>query len=418
MTTTNAVQNVDPVLEEAIAETAISEPDKYFEMGLSVAHFETRIPRLIIRAVDALKSQNMAVERCTVMEQMRRHGAKLEDEMYVLDLELAQYRCKIDPGRLRDLKRLRELRERLSEAQLLIDRGELGPAMGALDEVRERAYTGTTVMNAGVLAETAIERFAAPVEQRISVGLPRLSSAIGYMPRGGLMVVAGDTGVGKSSFVLELLLAAAKSGCGAGMVSMEDSEEIAGGRLLSMESGVSARLLQRGIADNSGWDSVNQAYFSARALGDRFLFANCIGGSELDVCAAISQMARRGAKLVCVDYIQEVDSSERQQDRRNEIRWMLTRLKAHAMRLGIALVVVSQLKRLPEARRRPTKHDLKECGDLENKSEVVLLLWREEDTDFAPVHVEVAKCKWGGTGQTWDMRREMSANSARLLEVA
>jgi replicative DNA helicase len=315
---------------------------------------------------------------------------------------------------------MRELRDSLLSAAALAENGDAGAVLCALANVDVGEYTQNTVMNAGQLAERAIERFAAPDEQRISLGLPRLSNAVGYMPAGGVLVVAGATGVGKSGFTLELLLAAAKQGVGSGMISLEDSEEIAGGRLLSMESGVSARLLQRGIADSSGWHHVNQAYAQAQRVAERFLFANCIGGTEIDVCACMTKMARRGAKLIAVDYIGEIQASQAMQDRRNELRWMMTRLKQHALRLGVALVVVSQLKRPPPTVKfwKPSKHDLKESGDLENKAEVVVLLWREEENDFAPLHVEVAKCKWGGTGQSWTMQREQEGGSARLLETA
>lgn len=106
----------------------------------------------------------------------------------------------------------------------------------------------------------------------------------------------------------------------------------------------------------------------------------------------------------------------------------MTRLKAHAARLGVALVIVSQLSRPKDKGEgyEPNKHDLKESGDLENGAEYVVLLWRSKDHDFAPVHLKLAKSKNGGIGNVWFMQREMyvedahgnrAPGSARMREV-
>jgi replicative DNA helicase len=148
----------------------------------------------------------------------------------------------------------------------------------------------------------------------------------------------------------------------------------------------------------------------------KMFMAFCIGGNEIDVMAAMSRCAMRGAKIVVVDYVQTIDSSKRQQDRRNEIRWLCARLKAHAQRLNVHLVLLSQLSRPPkdDPFREPTKHDLKEAGDIENAAEYVLVLWRECDDDFAPVRIKLAKSKMGNVGCEWQMHRDAGA---RFVEV-
>jgi replicative DNA helicase len=221
-----------------------------------------------------------------------------------------------------------------------------------------------------------------------------------------------------------MLLACAQRNVGAGLVSVEDPEEITGSRLIATVSGVSSYRLQRRDFQANDWDDISKACLQLEALGDRLLFADCTGGNELDVCAAMTRMAMRGAKVIAVDYIGEIESSKRQQDRRNEIRWLLKRLKTHAKRLGIALVIVSQIARPKDKNpnQEPTKHDLKEAGDLENSAEVIVGLWRDVEHDFAPVNVKILKSKIGGTGQSWLMQREkFAANgkpaSGRLRET-
>ena len=127
-------------------------------------------------------------------------------------------------------------------------------------------------------------------------------------------------------------------------------------------------------------------------------------------------LASRGARLIAVDYLQEIHASKHQQDRRNEVRFVSSRLKAHARRLGVALLLVSQIARPKEGEtnKRPSKHALKESGDVANMAEVILTLWREREDDFAPIRVTVVKSKWGGVGKEWEMLR--STDTGRLTE--
>jgi hypothetical protein len=90
-------------------------------------------------------------------------------------------------------------------------------------------------------------------------------------------------------------------------------------------------------------------------------------------------------------------------------------LKAHAKRLGIALILLSQLT-MPangEAAREPTKHDLKESRDLTNAAEWVVVMWREDDNDGAEVHCKLAKSKNGNVGARWRVARVRG----KLVEV-
>jgi replicative DNA helicase len=230
-----------------------------------------------------------------------------------------------------------------------------------------------------------------------------------------LFVTRGYVLTHNSSFVLEMLIECAGAGTKCGLISVEDPNEVTGARLLGAFSGVSSRNLQRGKFGEAEKPALEGAMQKIKKLGDSIMVADCTGETDLEVCAAMSQMAARGAKLVVVDYIGEVESSKKQQDRRNEIRWVCRRLKTHARRLGLALVVVSQLSRPTDKQtgKRPSKHDLKESGDITNSAEVIVMLWRDTESDSAPVKAWIAKCKWGGVGQWWEMKREQGTGRLR-----
>jgi hypothetical protein len=147
--------------------------------------------------------------------------------------------------------------------------------------------------------------------------------------------------------------------------------------------------------------------------------------NERETLNEMAAMAKSGCRLIILDYIGVVGCSQRQQDRRNEIRWIATRFKARAARTKTALVVVSQLQRPKDGEmgRKPNKHSFREAGDLEAMAEYAIIMWRTVEDDFAPVYCELVKSKTGGVGYGWTMQREMyregtrDPGSSRLVEV-
>ena len=291
------------------------------------------------------------------------------------------------------------------------------------------ALQGKMGDSAREMAEAFLEELDRPASERtrdeISLGLPMLKSVVGPLFPGAVLVIGADTNVGKSSFVLEILLAAARDGSPAGYISMEDPKALYRARFIAaLTDGLSTRNIQA----RQDRERIVRGAMAFSEFEEGIIASECIGFTEAHVMARMSYMAQRGVRLIAVDYIQEVHASTAQQDRRNEVRWVLGRLKGHAARLGVALIVVSQLSRPKDGNkhREPAKHDLKEAGDLENGAEFIVMLWRMADHDYEPLNLKLEKSKVGGVGKRWLMQREVfatdrdgrpSAGSSRLREV-
>ena len=333
-----------------------------------------------------------------------------------------------DPERLKRHRDLRNLREALLRAVVRLEAGEPDRAHAVLEDARQEAHRrlaeAVSVESAPEFVHGWLEQVESATDEGISVGLPRLKSVIGNMVPGSVLVVGAGTNVGKSAFAAEVMLHAAKDGTPAGLISLEDPKLITVSRLVSAFAGVSPQTLMRGKEP----ERRHHGCLALVEYGESIFLSECLSGNEQHVAARMSVMAQRGAKLVIVDYIGEVQASAPQQDRRNEVRWVMSRLKAHAARIGVALIVCSQLSRPKDhdPAREPTKHDLKEAGDLENSAEYIVLMWREQEHDFAPVNLKLAKGKMGGNGAKWLMQRELEREgprgerlpgSARLREV-
>jgi replicative DNA helicase len=95
-------------------------------------------------------------------------------------------------------------------------------------------------------------------------------------------------------------------------------------------------------------------------------------------CRRLKQ--RNELKFVIIDYLQLMSSPKRVENRQQEVSEMSRSLKLLAKELEVPLVALSQLNRGPEQRtdKKPLLSDLRESGSIEQDSDVVILLHRED----------------------------------------
>jgi replicative DNA helicase len=85
-------------------------------------------------------------------------------------------------------------------------------------------------------------------------------------------------------------------------------------------------------------------------------------------------------RLVIIDYLQLMTSPKRVENRQQEVSELSRSLKLLAKELNVPVIAVAQLNRGPEQRtdKRPMLSDLRESGSIEQDSDVVILLHRED----------------------------------------
>jgi replicative DNA helicase len=95
-------------------------------------------------------------------------------------------------------------------------------------------------------------------------------------------------------------------------------------------------------------------------------------------CRRLKQ--RHDLRLVIIDYLQLMSSPKRVENRQQEVSDMSRSLKLLAKELNVPVIAVAQLNRGPEQRtdKRPMLADLRESGSIEQDSDVVILLHRED----------------------------------------
>lgn len=116
------------------------------------------------------------------------------------------------------------------------------------------------------------------------------------------------------------------------------------------------------------------------------------------------EMHKRGQlDLIILDYLQLLRLGERSESRQLEVSSIIRAVKTQSLAMQIPVVVLSQLNREVAGRadKRPNLSDLRESGAIEQDSDIVILLWRddEDDLDNERLNVAVEKNRDGPMGQ-------------------
>jgi len=240
----------------------------------------------------------------------------------------------------------------------------------------------------------------------IPSGFRDLDELLSGLQKGNLIVVAARPGVGKSSLVTNLLRNVTVGEQGSPSVpsalfSLEMSRWEIGMRLLCGEARVPWDRVRAARVSGDDWSRIVEA---AETLHDVPLFIVDSGNvTILDIRAKARRLkSTRGLGLIVVDYLQLMTHYGRTENRQQEVAEISRGLKLLAKELEIPVIAVSQLNRDPERRqdKRPQLSDLRESGAIEQDSDVVMFIHRD-DTEESTKNVAeliVAKHRNGPTG--------------------
>lgn len=195
--------------------------------------------------------------------------------------------------------------------------------------------------------------------------------------RGMLNIVAARPSMGKTTFILNAAINAARHGFKVGIFPLEESPLQEGIRILSSSSGYHMYDLRRGFIDDDDWKSLSRY---ASEIKDLPIFFN--KDSTVNLGRLINRVqglkARHGLDLVIVDHAGEVDTSDVQGTDNKRIGAVATVCKRIARTLDVSAILTSQLSRNVEYRedKRPIMADLRESGELEQKADAIFFLYR------------------------------------------
>jgi len=216
-------------------------------------------------------------------------------------------------------------------------------------------------------------------------GFKELDDKSGGFQKNNLIVIAARPSMGKSALVCNIAEnAALKHGKTVALFSLEMSESELAQRFLASQGRISSDRLRKGTVSKSDWPKVVEAN---NRLSEAPLWiddSSDLGLLELRAkarrLAAQEHGASRELGLIIVDYIQLIRADDPRANRVEQVSQFSRGLKLLSGELGVPVIAVSQLSRSPEQRpdKRPILSDLRDSGAIEQDSDLVIFLYRDE----------------------------------------
>jgi len=196
-----------------------------------------------------------------------------------------------------------------------------------------------------------------------------------------LIIVAGRPGMGKTAFALNIAANAAFTGAGVAVFSLEMAKEQLVLRMLCSEARVDSSKVRSGYLGERDFPQLAKA---AGRLHEAPIYIDDTPAiSVLELRAKARRLVRDRSKkigLIIVDYLQLMRGMGTASNREQEISEISRSLKALAKELSVPVIALSQLNRRVEDRsdRRPMMSDLRESGAIEQDSDVIIFIYRDE----------------------------------------
>jgi replicative DNA helicase len=244
----------------------------------------------------------------------------------------------------------------------------------------------------------------------VPTGFPDLDNYLAGLQKSDLIILASRPSLGKTTLALDFARhLATKEKVPVGIFSLEMSKEQLVDRLICSQAEVDLWRMRTGRLSGEGPDNdFNRIQQALDVLSATPIF---IDDSPSPTMIQIRTMARRlqaehSLGLIVVDYLQMIQPRNSTDSPVQQVTEISRGLKTLARELDIPVLALSQLSRAVESRSPaiPKLSDLRESGSLEQDSDVVLLIYREDkdktNTDRKNIaDVMIAKHRNGPIGK-------------------
>lgn len=250
----------------------------------------------------------------------------------------------------------------------------------------------------------------------ITTGFQKLDNILAGFQKGDLILIASRPSLGKTTLALDIARAVSKRGnLPVGIFSLEMAKEQLVDRIIAAEAGVSLWKLRTGkLSEDEDLTNIQNAI---NTLSEIPIYIDDAASSNVLQMRAMSRrlQAEKGLGLIIIDYLQLMQSRSWSENIVQQVTEISKSLKSLAKELNVPVLALSQLSRAVEHRpeQRPRLSDLRESGSLEQDSDVVMFIYREDKVNpNSPnpnvAEIIVAKHRNGPTGKI-DLRFDQDA---------
>ncbi|MGZ9108947.1 MAG: replicative DNA helicase [Micavibrio sp.] len=224
----------------------------------------------------------------------------------------------------------------------------------------------------------------------VTTGLRDLDEKLGGLHKSDLLILAGRPSMGKTALATNIAYRAAaryaesggKEGGIVGFFSLEMSADQLATRILADQSSISSDSIRKGNVSEVEFRRFVEA---SQKLSQVPLYIDDTPALSIGAVRSRARRLKRqhGLDLLVIDYLQLLQGTGSRQSTENrvlEVSEITRGLKAIAKELEIPVMALSQLSRQVENRedKRPQLSDLRESGSIEQDSDVVMFVYREE----------------------------------------
>ena len=319
-------------------------------------------------------------------------------------------------GRIIQASRLRQMAAACRDNIKAITEGGVDPALlldACVERIEKVADSGVEDGPVPIAGDVGASLAAAREAQHtrlipggVSSGYAQLDRHLRGLQRGNLIVLAAQTGMGKTSLAWNIAASVASHPDHHVVVfSMEMTRKEIADRYLALCSGLPSDSIARGQLQPDQWQRLEQRCRHAGITNRIHLNASGTITPSAIKAQVRRLMRKHEVVLVIVDYLQLCSTTRRAENQNVRISQISRDLKAVAMDLDVSVLALSQFSR--EAARRngePQLSDLRDSGAIENDANAVIFIhhedmdaWRRGQSSEATIYI--AKNRNGKTGR-------------------
>jgi replicative DNA helicase len=218
-------------------------------------------------------------------------------------------------------------------------------------------------------------------------GFKDLDEITGGFQAGNLIIIAARPAMGKSALVCNIAEKAAlhhEKPVPVALFSLEMAETELAQRFVASQAAIKGEELRKGRVAEKRWPKIlaaSQRLASAPLWVDD---SSDVGLLEIRAKARrLHSQCEGGLGLIIIDYLQLMRTDSRYDSRVTAVGELSRGLKILARELGVPVIALSQLSRAVETRpdKKPQLSDLRESGNLEQDSDLVMFIYRDDYYD-------------------------------------
>lgn len=388
----------DPIAEVRVLGSILLHPESLEKIDfLKPEDFYQDRHRVIFEIILDLHARHKPIDGVEIQQEMDRAG-RLEvlgdDPFYPLELANQGVFDPTDHAQtLRELSICRAIAFGVAKPTELAFDGKAEQAIESLEQLAYQLHVNdqrNDPVSVRDMSTNFVDNLTRLCEMRgqvigVGTGFIDLDRLTGGLQKSDLIILAARPAIGKTAFSLSLARnAAAKHGHGIAIFSLEMSREQLFQRFVAMEAGIDQQRLRTGWIDDEDWEKIVEAIDRINKMDIYIDDSSDVTPDQ--VRSKVRRLRASGVNigLTIIDYLQLMSlpskNGKSQENRVQEVSEISRKLKGVARELDMPVMALSQLSRAVESRqcKIPQLSDLRESGSIEQDSDVVMFLYRDD----------------------------------------